>query len=182
MLISVLVGLGIGYLINSCTGKQSASIKLEKQELKKDEAKVIKLAPKDSFWMKRARIWEDSAKYHKRLADFWMSKYISPITVTKAEIAAVFKSDSTTITKEVKRGVICDSLQRSQGNLINSLNQANESLDSAIRVKNETIKYSLKMDSAHKIIEIKLTRKVVNRTIGEVALGLLSLLIIVFHG
>src|SRR6478609_10127228 len=97
LLISVLVGLGIGYLINSCTGKQSASIKLEKQELKKDEAKVIKLAPKDSFWMKRARIWEDSAKYHKRLADFWMSKYISQITVTKAEIAAVFKSDSTTI-------------------------------------------------------------------------------------
>jgi hypothetical protein len=182
LLISILVGLGIGYLVNSCTGKQSASIKQEKEELKKDEAKVIKLAPKDSFWMRRARIWEDSAKYHKKAADFWMRKYKSPISVTKDEIMAVFREDSTTITKEVKRGVICDSLQRSQGTLIKSLSQANEALDSAIRVKNETIKYSLKMDSTYKIIEMKLTRKVVNRTIGEIALGLLALLVIVFHG
>ena len=181
MLISVLVGLGLGYLINSCTGKQSASIKQEQAEIKKDKAQIIKLAPKDSFWMKRARLWEDSARYHKKVATFWAKRYNAPITVTKAEIAAVFQDDSTTITKEVKKGFICDSLQRSQGLLINSLDQANAALDSSIRVKNETIKYSLKMDSTHMIIEKALTRKVVNRTIGEVALGLLALLVILFH-
>ena len=182
MIISVLVGIVLGYLINSCAGKQSASIKQEQAEIKKDRDQIIKLAPKDSFWMKRARFWEDSARYHKKVAKFWAKRYNAPITVTKAEIAAVFEEDSTTITKEIKRGFICDSLQRSQGLLINSLDQANAALDSSIRVKNETIKYSLKMDSTHMIIEKALTRKIVNRTIGEVALGLLALLVIIFHG
>jgi hypothetical protein len=176
ILFAITLILLVSSFVRSCS-QSTGEIKQEKASIKNDKVQIIKLAPMDSFWMKRARLWEDSANYHKKIA----KRYTAPITVTKAEIASVFQADSTTITKEVKKGIICDSLQRSQYWLINSLEYANVSLDSAISVKNETIKYSLKMDSTHLLIEKALKRKIINRTVGEIALGLLVILVTLFH-
>lgn len=181
LLISALLGGLAVYFLMRLNGKETGSIKEQKIELKKDRNELVKLAVFDSAWERQVRQLRDSVVYHKKQVRYLQSRYKAPIEVTKGEIAFVFQEDSITITKEVKKGFLCDSLQREQALEINSLDKENLALDSLIRVKNETIKYALKMDSVHVRIELALHKKIVNRTIGEAVVGVIAILFLIFH-
>lgn len=159
----------------------NSQLKTDKSLVKQDKANIFKLSVFDSSLTRQIRFLKDSVNFHKKQVTYWRNKYYSPIKVTKQDIAKVFEQDSSTITKEVIKGHDCDSLQRHQALEISSLSRESLKFDSLIKVKNATIKYSLQMDSLQNIIVKGLERKVISRTFGEIALGIVALLAIIFH-
>jgi len=153
----------------------------DKTEINKDKQEVKQLAKSDTSLVHEIKVLRDSLKYHKKRADYWMAKYITPSHITKQEIKDIFKEDSTTIASRVIKGSECDSLQREQSLTIDLFNRENNKLDSLIKVKNGSILYLTKIDSINGHIQESLERKVRNRTLGEIGLGLLALLAIIFH-
>lgn len=176
----VIIGFAGGYLLG-LRGDKFQPKGTEEKAITQDNQKLFTLSVWDSALTRQIRNLKDSVKYHKKEVAYWMAKYSQPIKPTKEQIGFVFESDSSTIAKEVIKGGICDSLQRTQAKEINSLSQEVVKFDSLVKVKNESIKYSLKMDSTRQVIVKKLQRKVTNRTVGEIGLGILALLVIIFH-
>lgn len=176
--ILILMIIGEGYLL---TRQSNANLKNDKTIVKRDEQRIKKLATSDTALSHRIRVLKDSIEYHRKRADYWKSKYISPSKITKQEVKDIFKEDSITIASRVIKGSECDSLQREQSLTIGLFNRENNKLDSLIKVKNSSIFYLTKIDSINGNIQKSLEKKIRNRTLGEIGLGLLALLAIIFH-
>lgn len=155
-----------------------------KATLSKLEHDVKTLSLHDTMWTQHIKLTRDSLKKERENVEFWKRKYKAPIEATKAEIKQVFEQDYTEITKKVKKGAICDSLQNKQAIEIETLNHAMAGFDSLVLVKNAEILKLHGIDSTHLKIESTLQALVKRRTIGEIALGaldLLLLLVLILH-
>lgn len=167
------------YLLFQRNGKKDDSERL-RSTLTKLRHNLAVLGERDTVWNKTVNKIRDSLKKERASVAFWRDKYKEPITVTKTEIRQVFEQDSATITKEIKRGLICDSLQRNQFLEIGTLNNALAATDSVLNIKKLEIKNLVKIDSTHLKIESNLKTKLRKRTAVEVALGALAVLLLIF--
>ena len=152
-----------------------------KATLSKLEHDVKVLTIRDTAWTKHVKLTRDSLAQERKNVEYWKRKYKEPITVTKTEIKEVFKQDSATITKEVKKGIICDSLQTKQSLEIETLNHAMAGFDSLVLVKNLEILKLHGIDSTHLKIESKLKTQVKRRGLVEGALVIVLLLTLILH-
>jgi len=167
-----------GYLL---TRSGTANIKDDKNAIAQDKVQISKLAIRDTSLIRQIRELTILVQSHKQSIDFWMRKYITFEKPTKTQIIEVFKNDSSTIAGKVIKGIECDSVVRAQALVIKDFDKQNALMSEDIKVKALTIRYGMKVDSLNKDIQKSLQKKVRNRTLGEIILGALAVLAIIFH-
>ena len=176
--ILIIIILVEGYLL---TRSGTANIKTDEKAIAQDKVQITKLAVRDTSLIHQIEVLTNLVKSHKQSIDFWMAKYTSTEKPTKTQIKEVFKNDSSTIANKVIKGVECDSLVRAQALVIKDFDKQNALMAEDIKVKASTIRFGMKVDSINRQIEKSLEKKIRNRTLGEIILGALAVLAIIFH-